>query len=146
MARDRLLFFATDLHGSEACFRKFLSAAGVYGADVLIMGGDITGKVVVPVHRSGSGHVARWRGEDHRLESAADLTAFSRRVADTGGYLWHAERDEAAATFADEAASEALFNRLAAERVREWTALADERLADGIDAFAIAGNDDAAEI
>ena len=43
------IFFATDLHGSETCFRKFVAAAGFYGADLLVLGGDLTGKVVVPV-------------------------------------------------------------------------------------------------
>jgi uncharacterized protein len=146
MARERLLFFATDLHGSEACFRKFLSAGRVYGADTLIMGGDITGKVIVPVHPAPHGHVARWCDVDHELATAAELGAFVRAVADAGGYAWPAERDEAAATFADDAASEALFTRLAAERVRAWVRLADERLADGVQGFAIPGNDDAAEV
>jgi Icc-related predicted phosphoesterase len=146
MARDRLLFFATDMHGSEACFRKFLSAGRVYGADTLIQGGDITGKVVVPVHPTARGHVARWRDADHELATASALEAFTRRVADAGAYTWVAERDEAAATLADDAATEALFTRLAAERVRAWVGLAEERLADGVPAFAIPGNDDAEEI
>jgi Icc-related predicted phosphoesterase len=146
MARDRLLFFATDLHGSEACFRKFLAAGRVYGADTLIMGGDITGKMVVPVYPASGGHVARWREVDYELGTAAELGGFVRAVADAGAYAWVAERDEAAATFADEAATEELFARLAAERVRAWVRLAEERLADGVQAFAIAGNDDAAEV
>ena len=146
MARDRLLFFATDIHGSEACFRKFLNAGHVYGADTLIMGGDITGKVIVPVHPAPHGHVARWRDVDHELATAAELDAFVRAVADAGGYAWLAERDQAAATFADDAATEALFTRLAAARVRAWVRLADERLADGVQGFAIPGNDDASEI
>jgi Icc-related predicted phosphoesterase len=146
MARDRLLFFATDMHGSEACFRKFLSAGRVYGADTLIMGGDITGKVIVPVHPAPHGHVARWRDTDHELATAAELDAFVRAVADAGGYAWRVERDEAAATFADDAATDALFTRLVAERVRAWVRLADERLGDGVQAFAIPGNDDVDEV
>ena len=43
------LFFATDIHGSETCFRKFLNAGLAYKADVLIMGGDMTGKMLVPL-------------------------------------------------------------------------------------------------
>ena len=42
------IFFATDLHGSETCFRKFVAAAGFYGADLLVLGGDLTGKLVDP--------------------------------------------------------------------------------------------------
>src|SRR3982074_477724 len=43
------IFFATDLHGSEMCWRKFLNAAKFYDADVLICGGDMTGKAIVPI-------------------------------------------------------------------------------------------------
>jgi len=50
-ARKRALriFFATDIHGSEVCFRKFLAAAKVYEADAIILGGDYAGKALVPV-------------------------------------------------------------------------------------------------
>jgi hypothetical protein len=43
------IYFATDVHGSEVCFRKFLAAAKVYEADVIILGGDFAGKAIVPV-------------------------------------------------------------------------------------------------
>jgi Icc-related predicted phosphoesterase len=43
------LFFATDLHGSDVCFRKFLAAAKVYQVNVLVMGGDLTGKQLIPI-------------------------------------------------------------------------------------------------
>src|SRR5258708_20217704 len=48
-ARALRIFFATDVHGSEVCFRKFLAAAKVYQADLLILGGDFAGKALVPV-------------------------------------------------------------------------------------------------
>src|SRR5215813_5512061 len=47
------IFFATDVHGSDVCFRKFLAAAKVYEADVLLLGGDFAGKGLVPVLRDG---------------------------------------------------------------------------------------------
>lgn len=147
MASDILLFFATDVHGSEACFRKWLNAAEGYGADVLVMGGDLTGKVVVPFHRRNGGWQARWRDDDVRLESREEVAAFRRRVADAGAYAWEADPDEAEGTLADDAATEQLFARLASERVVEWVELADERLgARAGRAFIIAGNDDPPEV
>ena len=47
--RERTVFFASDLHGSLVCFRKFVNAAKFYGADTLLLGGDISAKIVVPV-------------------------------------------------------------------------------------------------
>ncbi len=144
---DAFVFFATDLHGSERCFRKWLNAAEGYGAGVLVLGGDITGKVIVPVQRRNGSHLALWRGEEHVLDGPTAVVEFERAVADTGAYAWHAEPDEAAATFADDGASERLFARLASERLAGWIALADERLGEkGVKAFAIAGNDDPWEV
>ena len=52
---DRKIYFATDIHGSEVCVRKFLNAAKFYDCDTLIMGGDITGKMIVPIVDRGQG-------------------------------------------------------------------------------------------
>ena len=49
------LYFATDVHGSETCWRKFLNAAQHYKADVLVLGGDMTGKALVPIIDDGDG-------------------------------------------------------------------------------------------
>ena len=48
------VFFATDIHGSDVCWRKFLNAGKHHKADVLIMGGDMTGKAMVPIIGAGS--------------------------------------------------------------------------------------------
>ncbi|MGO9955201.1 MAG: metallophosphoesterase, partial [Solirubrobacteraceae bacterium] len=50
-------FFATDLHGSDRCFRKFLAAASAYEADVLLLGGDVAGKAIVPVEKCPGGRL-----------------------------------------------------------------------------------------
>jgi len=62
-SRALRIFFATDVHGSDRCFRKFVNAAGAYDADVLILGGDIAGKGLVPVQRQDDSLVAEVRGE-----------------------------------------------------------------------------------
>ena len=144
---DRLLFFATDVHGSERCFRKWLNAAEGYGADLLVMGGDLTGKVIVPVHPSNGGFVARWQDRDNHLDGKDALAEFERQVADTGAYTWVSDPSEAAETFEDDEATDRLFTRLAAERLEQWVGLADARLAGGdVRAFVIAGNDDPHEV
>ena len=57
--RDAKIFFATDIHGSDVCLRKFLNAGKFYGVDAVVMGGDITGKMIVPVVEEGPGPVLR---------------------------------------------------------------------------------------
>ena len=55
----RTLYYASDIHGSYVCWRKFLNAARFYGADILVMGGDVSGKAVVPIVSRPGGHLAR---------------------------------------------------------------------------------------
>jgi uncharacterized protein len=43
------IYYASDIHGSELLWRKFINAGPFYKADVLIMGGDVTGKAIVPI-------------------------------------------------------------------------------------------------
>jgi len=66
---QRTIFFASDLHGSEVCFKKFVAAAKFYSADVLILGGDISAKVVVPIVSAGQG---RYRAQFHGHEEKID--------------------------------------------------------------------------
>src|SRR2546430_7170390 len=52
------MFFVSDLHGSEVCFRKFLNSVDAYHPDLLVYGGGILGKVLVPLfHDGGSYHL-----------------------------------------------------------------------------------------
>ena len=45
------LYYASDIHGSDRLWRKFVNAGRFYGADVLVMGGDLAGKAVAaPEH------------------------------------------------------------------------------------------------
>ena len=50
------VFYATDVHGSERTFRKFINGAKFYKVDHIIMGGDITGKFLVPIVHEHDSH------------------------------------------------------------------------------------------
>src|SRR6267143_74344 len=81
------IFFATDVHGSNVCFKKFIGAAKFYEADVLVLGGDVTGKMVVPIARQADGsHLTEFAGRETRLEGDNDVAKFQRLVADMGFY------------------------------------------------------------
>src|SRR5437764_12205688 len=57
------IYVATDIHGSDRCFRKFLAAAESYEADALVLGGDIAGKGLVPIRSHNGTLSAKVRGE-----------------------------------------------------------------------------------
>ena len=70
------LFFATDLHASERTFRKFINAGKFYEANVLVMGGDITGKLLIPIIKEQNGcYRATVQGRVEQLTTDEELKA-----------------------------------------------------------------------
>ncbi|MEW5988429.1 MAG: metallophosphoesterase [Chloroflexota bacterium] len=147
-AKVTRLFFATDLHGSERAFRKFINAAKFYQADVLVMGGDIIGKLAVPIIREGNGRYrATLQGTTERIETEAELQRLQERVGTLGFYSQMMEQDEYLAIQADPAAVEALFHDLARQRLEAWLDLAETRLVGtGVKCYVTGGNDDYADV
>jgi uncharacterized protein len=142
------LFFVTDLHGSDLCFRKFLNAARVYDANVMIVGGDICAKHIVPVLASGNGeYSANVFSEQLTACGEDELAQLVKRIRDGASYPYVCEPDrwEAIAASADDL--DDLFVQLAAESIGRWVSLAEERLSDtGVRCLIGAGNDDPLEI
>jgi Icc-related predicted phosphoesterase len=146
--RGTKLFYATDVHGSERTWKKFLNAAKFYGADALVMGGDVMGKLAIPIISEGGGtHRATIHGRIERVDSADGVAALRARIGDLGFYDVAMDEDEYRATQADPDAVERLFVRLATERLVRWIDLAETRLAGtGIKVYATGGNDDLTEV
>ena len=141
------LFYATDVHGSTRCFTKFVNAAAFYGVDAVLLGGDITGKAIVPLVAESGRYRGHFLGEPVSAEEGEELEALEKKIAATGYYAWRSTADEEAEVSSDPAKQHDLFIRLIVERVEQWMALADERLeAQGIPCYVNAGNDDPPEI
>ncbi len=123
-------------------WRKFINAAGFYGVEVLIMGGDIAGKAVVPiVRRNTSFYVPAVTGE--RAFKEDELPALERRIRDLGQYPYCMTEDELAAVQGDQGAIDALFRRIMRETLERWLRLAEERLrGKGVRLYVMLGNDD----
>lgn len=147
-SKQTTVFFATDVHGSERTWRKFLNAARFYEADVLVMGGDVMGKLAIPIIREVDGrHRATIHGRVERLETAADVARARDLIRDLGFYDVVLDEDEYRAIRADDAAVDRLWRDLAAERLARWIELAEERLGPaGIRCFVSGGNDDLLEV
>lgn len=137
------IYFVTDVHGSEVCFRKFLNSAPIYEPDVMIIGGDITGKVLVPVVSTGNGSATAVTNQgDVALENAEAIAAFERGTADMGSYTWRCTADELAAAHDDPERVHELFVQAVIDRVRAWTELAAERLRGPSPRVLISGGND----
>lgn len=141
------VFFATDIHGSEVCWRKFLNAAAFYKADVVVLGGDVTGKVMIPI----VAHAGYWqaviRGESIRMETREELENVQRQIRNTGSYPAVVTDDELAALTGDEGAVDRRFSAEMTASLDRWLDMADAKLNGGtIPCVLNGGNDDIWEI
>ena len=141
------IFFATDIHGSEVCWRKFLNAGKFHKADVLIMGGDMTGKAMVPIVQANGGWEVTLQEQRHELHGDDELVAMEKRIRDRGYYPIRLTREELQAWSADQTLVDARFKDEMLGSVEAWMALADERLGGtGIRCVVSPANDDMFEI
>jgi Icc-related predicted phosphoesterase len=145
---DTRIFFATDIHGSETCWKKFLNAGKHYEAKAIILGGDMTGKALVPIVEEGAG---RWQAtllENRRtFESEDEVEEFENSVRQRGYYPFRTTPDEMAELESDENLREELFDKEMLGTVERWMKMADEKLeGTGIGCFVSPGNDDQFEV
>lgn len=137
-----VLYYASDIHGSDVLWRKFINAGKYYDAQVLVMGGDITGKAVVPVVDTGSGYRVQEVTGGQLLDEDA-LPAVEKRVRDMGFYPYRLREDELEAIYADEAAVDEVFAKVMRDSLAAWLQLAEMRLAGtGTRLYVMIGNDD----
>jgi Icc-related predicted phosphoesterase len=138
------LFYSTDLHGSERTYRKFINAGKFYQAEVLVMGGDITGKLLIPIIRDKNGNFrATLQGQTEHFTTETELNSLLERLSTLGFYHKVMEEDEFRALQENPADVDQLFQQLARERLVSWVDLAETRLAGtGIKCFVTGGNDD----
>jgi Icc-related predicted phosphoesterase len=142
--KRRRIFFATDIHGSETCWRKFLRCAEFYEASVLVLGGDVTGKALVPIMDDGQDRYrVRLQDQVHEIEGAQELARIRQTIRSRGLYPVVVTQDELNALQADSGRLDELFRAEVRRVVEDWIALADERLPKtGVRCFMCPGNDD----
>ena len=147
MAHRTKVYFATDLHGSSKCFRKYLNAAAIYRADVLVLGADLAGKAIQTiVAQPGGRWHCRFIGTDHVANGPGELAALERLIEDHGYYPLPVEPGEFE-RLDEEGRVDGVFLGLMKDRLESWMGLADERLRPlGIPLYVMLGNDDPNEL
>ncbi len=142
------LFFATDIHGSERTYRKFINAGKFYEANVIVMGGDIQGKLLIPIIKEANGHYrATLQGSLLKINTEDELKQLQERIGLLGFYSQILDEDEYKALANKPEEVDKLFHKLARERLSAWVDLAETRLkGSGIKCFVTGGNDDDPEV
>jgi Icc-related predicted phosphoesterase len=142
------IFFTSDVHGSEVCFSKFLNAAKFYNADVLILGGDITGKMIVPLVQASDG---TWSGEflgaNQIAKTQPELEALEKNIRFSGYYPYRTVPSEMEKLQNDKKLVDELFSKVMVEGIRRWVSLAEERLkGTKVKCYISPGNDDRRDV
>ncbi|HZW85685.1 MAG TPA: hypothetical protein VFE91_07290 [Nitrososphaerales archaeon] len=147
MAKTRI-YFITDVHGSNRCFRKFLNAAKFYEANVIILGGDITGKSMTPLVEAGDGTWScHFQGMDMVLKTEKEVADLQARAGDSGAYAPVITKAKFEELESSPAKVTEFFNQQMVGRVGEWMALAEERLGKTqVKCMISPGNDDIFDI
>lgn len=137
------LFFTTDIHGSERCFRKFVNAAKFYEVQAIILGGDITGKAIIPIIYEGGDKYTATITNTPRIISSDELEDLQKEIRFNGYYPYITTQDELNEISKDPEGKNKLFKTAIKESLENWFKLAEERLKPlGIKVYISPGNDD----
>jgi Icc-related predicted phosphoesterase len=142
------IFFASDVHGSDVVFRKFLNAGNYYKADALIFGGDITGKALIFVEKDRDGNYqADFLGVHETAKGEEQFATLIRRMIDRGYYYRIMETSEIERVMQDKDEMQRIMLEEMVKRIEIWLDLA-KKLYVGTNkrVYLLVGNDDPKEI
>jgi Icc-related predicted phosphoesterase len=140
------IFFATDLHGSEMCWRKFLNAAKFYDVDVLICGGDMTGKAIVPIVQE-NGHFTFTLAGVQQAVGAEQVGEVETQIRRKGYYPLQMSVERLHELDQNEKMRAETFQQVMLEGVDRWMGMAADKLrGTGVRCFVCPGNDDEMEV
>jgi Icc-related predicted phosphoesterase len=142
------LFFATDIHGSDICWNKFLNAGKFYQADVLILGGDMTGKAIVPiVQHSKDRYQTTLLEQNYKLHGEDQVQEMVKRIKSRGYYPYLTTLEEIAELNQAPGKVDELFLTQALRTLENWLEIAERKLKDShIRCYVCPGNDDMPEV
>ncbi len=127
--RKLRIVFATDLHGADLVFRKFLNAVSIYEADIAVLGGDLTAKRLVPVVVTDDGRLAPEQGPELVADVASgNVDTVLTEVRDRGRYPVAVTVAEYEHLATNGARVEDLFAEACKDQLERWLSLAHERL------------------
>jgi Icc-related predicted phosphoesterase len=128
------------------CWRKFLNAGRFYEADVLICGGDMTGKAIVPIVQE-NGHFTFALAGEQQAVAAEQLGNVEAQIRRKGYYPLQVSVERLNELDQDPVKRAECFQQVMLDGVDRWMGLAAEKLrGTGIRCFVCPGNDDEMEV
>lgn len=138
------LFFATDIHGSEKCWKKLVNSGNFYDVDLIILGGDITGKGIQALLEISPGvWQTEFLGEDVQVDNQESLENLEDRIRTAGFYPFRIMPEQLGEFRNSEDMRQNVFEELVTDSVHRWLELAEAKLkGTGKRIIVTAGNDD----
>jgi Icc-related predicted phosphoesterase len=142
------IFFATDVHGSEICWKKFLAAGKFYEADTLILGGDMTGKAIIPIIDQGMENFkVTLLEQESILHGKEAVDKMVQTIQNRGYYPYITNPEEVQELVDSPDRMDKLFLEQVLKTMQRWMEYADMKLSGtGTRCFVCPGNDDIFEI
>lgn len=137
------IFFATDVHGSEPTFGKFVNTASFYKADVLILGGDVTGKLMIPIISEDGQWRATVMDVVHHAKNEDELQKIKKLIEYLGFYHITITPERFEELKQNPPEVDRIFKEQSHARLLRWIRKADEKLKDlPVKCYITGGNDD----
>jgi hypothetical protein len=138
------LFFVTDVHGSERCWKKLVNAGKFYGVDLMVLGGDMTGKGVITLVDHGDGvYKADFMGRNWSVKSTEEIEELERYIRTNGFYPCRVGQNQLKEMQGSPEYAAKMFENCVVETLKSWLEYADQKL-EGTDLYIYVapGNDD----
>jgi len=146
MAKVRLLVVA-DLHGSDIVLNKTVNAAKFYGVRNIVIAGDLTGKLLVPIIKMPGEKFSLNLFGETKVVDGSKLEEVKKQIRGSGYYYKILSEDEYASMEGDREKIKSAFLEEMKRGLDEFFAKAEERLKPlGAKLYLFPGNDDYEEV
>jgi len=137
------IFHATDPHGNELIWKKYLKTSVYYKADIIMLCGDLTGKAIVPFVKKGD---SEWYSSPYgKVETyycREEVNKKMESIRDQGFYAVELSRSDVEQFQKDEKKMDALFENVMKDTVDRWMTMVEERVPKEVKVLVNPGNDD----
>lgn len=133
------------MHGSEGVWRKFLNASAMLNANVAICGGDLTGKMIVPIVEQEGKFAYYFMGKNHVVEKP-ELEATFKMIRGIGYYPYQTNEKEYNEMTKDPKRVDEVFHEVMLSTLKCWLDLIPQKVPKETKVVVCPGNDDRPDV
>ncbi len=141
-AKTTRILFATDMHGSEGVWRKFLNASAMLKVDVAICGGDLTGKMIVPIVEHKNGKYSYYHLKKTYTIDSSEIEKAMKDIKGIGYYPYVTTESEYEEMTKNPKKVDEVFHKVMLSTLKDWFDLIPEKLPKETRVIVCPGNDD----